>query len=114
MNQKEKVYLTIGLVICFFVMGNAILVSYFRKPTYTIEVYEIFEVVHVSNSKQTLTCVYTYGQAQFFFRGDHEINESKAYTFVYQENGKRWRDLTLLEYWEINVLVREEDCGCPN
>jgi hypothetical protein len=115
MDEKERFALMIGVGLCFFVFGWGVFVTQVMKPTYTVEVYEIFEVDHKSNSRQTLTCVYTYGQGQFFFRGDHDINESKSYTFVYQLNGRRWRDLTLLDYYEINVLEREEDCpDCPN
>ena len=111
---NEQFYLILGVVLCVCVFVGAFNLRYWNRPIYTIEVYEIFEVVIKSNSRETLTCVYTVGQAQFFFRGEHEINESKAYTFVYKENGKRWRDLTLIEYWEINVLEREEDCPtCP-
>lgn len=114
MNEKERFALMIGVGLCFFVFGWGVFVSQIMKPTYTIEVYEIFEVTHTENNRGKFTNVYTVGQTQFYFRGDHDIDESKSYTFVYQKNGRRWRDLTLLDYWEINVLEREEDCpDCP-
>ncbi len=108
-ETKTRFYLALGIFLCAFVFLNALNSVYWNKATYTVEVYEIFEVTHPSDSKGETTNVYTYGQCQFYFRGYHEINESKAYTFVYHVNQKRWRDLTLLDYWEITVLEREEN-----
>lgn len=113
-KTSERIFLIVSLLLVGTVFYYACMMSIFAKPTYTIEVYEIFEVDHVENEDGHWTCVYTYGQSQFYFRGDHDINASKSYTFVYQENLKRWRDLTLLDYWEITPLVKDEDCPtCP-
>lgn len=103
-SQKQIIFLAIGIGLVGVVGSYAILRSTVRKTEYTVEVYEIFEVNWANN----YTYVYTYGQTQFFFRGDHPINESRSYSFTYVENGKRWRDLTLLDYHEIRVLSRED------
>ena len=106
-QHKEILALTVGLGICFVLLSQAVILSNFRKTIYTIEVYDIFEVHHAENTKGHWTNVYTNGSGQFFFRGDHPINDSLSYSFTYTKNGKRWRDLTLIEYHEIKVLSRE-------
>ncbi len=115
MKRSELIVLTIGLTLCGLVFSHAVLKSTVRKTIYTVEVYEIFEVTHTANKQGDWTNVYTYGKGQFFFRGDHPINESSSYSFTYVKNGKRWRDLTLISYREFIPLEREveEDCGCP-
>ena len=103
MKGKTRFYLIAGVGLCFIVFFNAYMTAIIKKTEYTIEVYEIFEVVHANN----YTLVYTRGQTQFYFRGDHPINASGSYVFTYVENGKRWRDLTLLSYREFTPLRRE-------
>lgn len=106
-SQKQIIFLAVALGLMGIIVSNAILKTTIRKAEYTIEIYDIFEVHHTENSKGHWTNVYTNGSGQFFFRGDHPINESLAYSFTYVENGKRWRDLTLIAYREIRVLSRE-------
>jgi hypothetical protein len=106
-ESKQLVFLMIGVVLCGAVFSYGWIVSTTMKPEYTVEIYEIFEVDHTENKAgQPWTNVYTYGKGQFFFRGDHDINASKSYVFMYTKNGKRWRDLTLISHREIEVKVR--------
>jgi hypothetical protein len=114
---KEYIVLAVALTLCCMIMINSVMLGTSHKRIYTIEVYEIFDVTHKTRLRdnQTFTCVYTYGQGQFYFRGDIEINVNSSYSFTYTENGKRWRDLTLIEYREFVPLVREKECGgCPD
>ncbi len=109
MKRSEIIALTVGLTLCALVFSNAILKTTVRKKIYTVEVYDIFEVTHTANKQGDWTNVYTYGKGCLFFRGDHPINESSSYSFTYVENGKRWRDLTLISYREFIPLVRDEN-----
>jgi hypothetical protein len=104
--NKEKTLAFICVICLFGFFFNTLILTYVRKTEYTVEVYDIFEVVYVENVEGGWTCVYTYGQGQYFFRGEHDINASKSYSFTYVENNKRWRDLTLLDYREFTPLVR--------
>lgn len=106
-SQKQIIFLAVGLSLAGIVFSNAFIISNYKKTEYTIEIYDIFEVDHKENQKGQWTNVYTNGSGQFFFRGDHQINESLAYSFTYEKNGKRWRDLTLIEYHEIRILSRD-------
>lgn len=106
LESKQLVFLVIGVGLCWALFSYAWMVSTILKPEYTVEVYEIFEVDHTESKAGPWTNVYTYGKGQFFFRGDHDINASRSYVFTYTKNGKRWRDLTLISYGEIEVKVR--------
>jgi hypothetical protein len=99
MNTKEKYLIAIGVSICIAVFSYGFYVLYVRPPLITVKVYSVFEVTHTENSRGKFTNVYTVGQAQFFFRGDHPIERGKGYIFVYREHQRRWRDLTLIS-WE--------------
>lgn len=108
-SHKQIIYLTIGIALVSVVFSQALIKTYLNKTEYTIEIYDIFEVTHTENKQGSFTNVYTNGSGQFFFRGDHPINGSRAYVFTFEKNLKRWRDLTLIEYHEIRVLKRGID-----
>jgi len=105
-SHKQIIYLAIGIGLVSVVFSQALIKTFMKKTEYTIEVYEIFEVTHTSKDRKSWTNVYTNGSGQFFFRGDHPINGSRAYVFTFEKNLRRWRDLTLIEYHEIRVLTR--------
>lgn len=113
MKYSDKVQLKERIILILVLGFNIILISMFlngaifNKKIYTIEVYQIFEVVHLTDKQgKDWTNIYTYGQGQFYFRGNHEIDLNKSYSFTYTENGKRWRDLNLLEFHEFVSLRR--------
>ncbi len=103
-STKTLIAIVIGAGLCGVIFSVAVIQSTIRKTEYTSEVYDIFEVVHVNN----YTLVYTYGQCQFYFRGNHPLNASSSYVFTYVENGKRWRDLTLISYREFTPMRRAD------
>lgn len=108
-SKKEIIVLCVAILGVALVFSQSLIRSTSHRTIFTIEVYDIFEVVHVENEKGHWTCVYTNGTGQYFFRGDLDIDETKAYSFTYRETGKRWRDLIISDYHEIRVLVRGID-----
>jgi hypothetical protein len=117
MEHKEWIVLCSALALCSIIFISSYLLSTSHRTIYTIEVYEIFDITHTTRRRDGIefTNVYTYGKGQFYFRGNYDWNISKSYVFTYKETGKRWRDLELIEWREIKVLKRNEDCGgCPD
>lgn len=105
-STKSLIMIVIGVGLCGVIFSVSLLTSTIRKTEYTVEVYDIFEVVHSEKNGDPWTFVYTYGQCQFFFRGDLDINASSSYVFTYVKNGRRWRDLTMISYREFTPLTR--------
>jgi hypothetical protein len=121
LSLKEYLVLGVALTLCSVIFSYSCLLSTSHRTIYTIEVYQVFDITHKTRARdnQNFTCVYTYGQGQFYFRGDYNWSIEKSYVFTYRETGKRWRDLELLEWREFDSIVdmkfrEEKDCQeCP-
>jgi hypothetical protein len=115
-RTKELMVLAVALALCSVLIINSFILSTSHRTIYTIEVYEIFDITHKTRARdgQEFTCVYTYGQGQFFFRGSYNWSIDSSYSFTYRETGKRWRDLELIEWREFTPLVRDPCKECPD
>jgi len=79
-------------------------VGYLSPPQHEVVINEVFETTYTVNRQgQEYTNVYTVGQGQYYFRGNHGFEEGHSYRVVYVENMKRWRDLTLLDMVEVHI-----------
>jgi len=100
-RTKTLLLMGIGVGLCTAIFLTSFWMAYFNPTTYTIEVYEIFEVQHKTDRHgQPWTFVYTYGQGKFYFRGHYEVNVSKGYSFTFQlyPATRKYVDLKMIEY----------------
>lgn len=79
------------------------IVGILSPPRHEVVIQEVFDVTHpVDKFGEPWTAVYTVGQGQYYFRGNHDFQANHSYHVVYVENMKRWRDLTLLAMVEVH------------
>lgn len=78
------------------------IVGYMAPLRHEVVIQEIFAVEHTKNRLgEDYTDIYTVGQGQYYFRGNHGFQIGHSYRVVFHENMDRWRDLTLLDWVEV-------------
>lgn len=97
---EEKLCLTYSILFISAIVFYCVYDVYIRKEI-DEDFIKVFEVVHnVKQNGLEYTHIYSYGKGSFSFRGNHDFQLDKTYFVKYQVHMKRWRDLTLIEWFE--------------
>jgi len=81
------------------------IVGVLAPPRHEVVIQDVFDVTHTLDKfGESWTAVYTVGQGQYYFRGNHGFQIGHSYRVVFHENMDRWRDLTLLDWGEVHIL----------
>jgi len=102
-KDPREVYVTAASACLVAVVFAVVFIQgYLAPPRHEVVIQEVWDIDHVQDRDgNQWTNIYTIGQGQYHFRGNHGFQTGHSYRVVFHENMNRWRDLTLLDWVEV-------------